>query len=115
MAPLASGAHDMEQAVQQAPHVGGPGPPAGLGRGKERLDQAVLVIAQGLTGAKVPNPCTICGRPHRSLQNGEVSLSEQPEPLPFTPAQRRAAPLSKRAVRRSSKNNVNSPGETDSL
>src|SRR3954451_18750998 len=46
----------MEQTVQQAPHVGRPRPPAGLRRRQERLDQAVLVIAQGLTGAKVSKP-----------------------------------------------------------
>jgi hypothetical protein len=37
-----------------------------------------LVIAQGLTGAEVSNQCAIFGRPHRSLQKGEVSPSEQP-------------------------------------
>ena len=61
VAPLAPRAHDMEQAVQHQPHIGRPGPTAGLGRGEERLDQTVLVIAQGLTGTKVPNPCTILG------------------------------------------------------
>jgi hypothetical protein len=79
MAPLAPGAHDVEQTVQHAPHVGRPGTPAGLGRRNERLDQAILVIAEGLTGTKVSNPCTIRGRPHRSLQKGEVSPPEQPE------------------------------------
>src|SRR5689334_23132793 len=99
VAPLAPRAHDVEQTVQHAPHIGGPGSPAGLGRGNERLDQAILVVAEGLTGAKVSNPCTIRGRPHRSLQKGEVSPSEQPSTRPFTLAQRRVAALSKRAVR----------------
>src|SRR5689334_2225833 len=98
VAPLAPRAHDVEQTVQHAPHIGGPGSPAGLGRGNERLDQAILVVAEGLTGAKVSNPCTIRGRPHRSLQKGEVSPSEQPSTRPFTLAQRRVAALSKRAV-----------------
>src|SRR3954452_17638723 len=79
MAPLAPGAHAVEQTVQQAPDVGGPGTPAGLARRNERLDQAILVIAEGLTGTNVSNPCTICGRPHRSLQKGEISPPEQPE------------------------------------
>ena len=85
MAPLASGAHDIEQTVQHAPHVGRPGPPAGLGRREERLDPAVLVIAQGLTGAKVSNQCAIFGRPHHSLQNGKSphpnSYKSRPSPL----------------------------------
>ena len=55
MAPLTPGAHDIEQAVQHPPHIGGPGSTAQLRRRDERLDQAVLIIAQGLAGAKVPN------------------------------------------------------------
>ena len=74
VAPLASRAHDIEQTVQQAPHVGRPGPPAGLRRRQKRLDQAVLVIAQGLTGTKVSNQCAISRRPHRSLRNGNLSI-----------------------------------------
>jgi hypothetical protein len=73
MAPLAPGAHDIEQTVQQAPHVGRPGPPTGLRRRDERLDQAVLVIAQGLAGAKVSDQCANFGRPHRCLRKGGVS------------------------------------------
>jgi hypothetical protein len=52
MAPLTPSAHDIEQAVQHSPHIGGPRPTAGFRRWDERLDQAVLIIAQGLTGAK---------------------------------------------------------------
>ena len=54
MAPLTPSAHDIEQAVQHLPHIGGPRPTARFRRWDERLDQAVLIIAQGLTGAKVP-------------------------------------------------------------
>jgi len=79
VAPLAPGAHDIEQTVQHAPHVGRPGPTTGLRRRDERLDQTILIIAQGLTGAKISNQCAIFGRPHRSLQKEGVSSSEQPE------------------------------------
>ena len=78
MAPLTPSAHDIEQAVQHLPHIGGPGPTARLRRRDERLDQAVLIIAQGLTGAIVPNQCSILGCPHRGLQNGHLCPSKQP-------------------------------------
>ena len=61
MAPLTPRAHDIEQAVQHSPHIGGPRPTAGFRRWDERLDQAVLIIAQGLTRAKVPNQHSILG------------------------------------------------------
>jgi hypothetical protein len=69
VAPLTPRAHDIEQAIQHQPHIGRPGPTARFRRRDERLDQAVLIIAQRLTGAKVPNQRTILRRPHRSLQN----------------------------------------------
>jgi hypothetical protein len=69
VAPLTPSAHDIEQAVQHPPHVSRARPTAGFRRRDERLDQAVLIIAQGLTGTKVPNQRTILGRPHPSLQN----------------------------------------------
>jgi len=59
VAPLTPSAHDIEQAVQHAPHVSRAGPPATFRRRDERLDQAVLIIAQRLTGAKVPNQRSI--------------------------------------------------------
>src|SRR3954469_6356363 len=86
-AALAPGVRDVEQAVQHAPHVGCPGAPAGLGWGNELLDQAILVIAEGLTGAKVSNPCTILGHPHRSLLKEEVCSSKQLSTQPFILAQ----------------------------
>lgn len=55
VAPPTTGAHNIKQAVQHKPHIGRPGPTTRLGRRDERLDQAVLVIAQGLTGTKVSN------------------------------------------------------------
>ena len=79
MAPLTPGAHDIEQAIQHLPHIGGPGPTARLRRRDERLDQAVLIIAQRLTGAKVPNQRTILRCPHRSLQNEHFCPSQQPQ------------------------------------
>jgi len=79
MAPLTSSAHDIEQAVQHPPHIGGPRPTARFRRWDERLDQAVLIIAQGLTGAKVPNQHSILACPHRGLQNGHLCPSKQPQ------------------------------------
>ena len=55
MPPLAAGAHKIEQAIQQVSHVRGPRPPTGLGGRDERLQQAKLVVRQGLAGAKVSN------------------------------------------------------------
>jgi hypothetical protein len=77
MAPLTPGAHDIEQAVQHLPHIGGPRPIARFRRRDERLDQAVLIIAQGLTRAKIPNQRSILGRPHQGLQNGHFCPSKQ--------------------------------------
>ena len=77
MAPLTPGAHDIEQAVQHLPHIGGPGPTTRFRRRDERLDQAVLIIAQGLTGAIVPNQRSILGCPHQGLQNGHLCPSKQ--------------------------------------
>ena len=55
VAPLATSAHDVEQAIQHAPHVSRAGALATFRRRDERLDQAVLIIAQRLTGAKTSN------------------------------------------------------------
>ena len=77
MAPLTPSAHDIEQAVQHLPHIGGPGPTARLRRRDERLDQAVLIIAQSLAGAKVANQRTILRCPHQGLQNGHLCPSKQ--------------------------------------
>jgi hypothetical protein len=51
--PLAAGAHDVEQTVQQAPHVGGARPATRLGRRDQRLDQPVLLVAEGSARAEV--------------------------------------------------------------
>ena len=77
VAPLTPGAYDIEQTVQHEPHISRPRPTAGFRRRDERLDQAVLIIAQRLTGAIVPNQRTILRRPHRSLQNGHLCPSKQ--------------------------------------
>ena len=71
MAPLATSPHEIEQAIQQAAHVCGPRPPAGLGWRNEWLDQAILVIAQSLTRSKVADPGAIRERPHSGLQIGK--------------------------------------------
>jgi len=73
VAPLATGAHEIEQAVEQAAHVCGPRPPAGLSWRNERFDQAILVIAQSLARSKVADPSAIRGRPHCGLQTGKGS------------------------------------------
>ena len=72
MAPLATGPHEIEQAVQQAAHVCGPRPTSRLGGRNERFDQAILIIAQSLAGSKVADPSAIRGRPHCGLQTGKV-------------------------------------------
>jgi hypothetical protein len=51
--PLAAGAHDVEQSIQQAPHVGGARPATRLGRRDQRLDQPVLLVAEGSARAEV--------------------------------------------------------------
>lgn len=98
MPPLAAGAHDVEQAVQHAPHVGGARPTAGFGRRDQRFEQTELIIAERLAGPKVPNQSAIRACPHRRPPDGKI---------PFRTANganhhRRlysVARLSKRAVR----------------
>ena len=71
MAPLAASAHDVEQAIKQMAHVGCSRSTSGLGWGNDRLDQAILVIAQSLTRSKVADPFAIRKRPHFGLQMGK--------------------------------------------
>src|ERR1700758_1051965 len=66
--PLTAGAHEVEQPVQQVPYVRGSRAPAGLGGRDQRLQQAKLVIRQGLAGAKISNQHAISRRPHDGLQ-----------------------------------------------
>jgi hypothetical protein len=66
--PLAAGAHEVEQPVQQVPHVRASRPPAGLGGWDQRLQEAELVIGQYLARAEIPNQRAISGRPHGGLQ-----------------------------------------------
>jgi hypothetical protein len=56
VAPLAPGAHDVEQPVQQAPHVGRARPTAGLGGRDQQRDQPVLLVVQRLPGPKRSGP-----------------------------------------------------------
>ena len=96
MPPLAAGAHEVEEAIQQLSHVRGPRPPTGLGGRNERLQQAELVIRQCLAGAKVPNQRAISRRPHGGLQAGN-RLQRRPigQDQPVKPA---PSPLCKRAL-----------------
>src|SRR5688500_4634394 len=57
------------------------GPAARLGRGDQRLDGAMLLIARCLTGAEVADQHTVLGGPHRGLQGGEL-------PPPYSRRQR---------------------------
>jgi hypothetical protein len=53
--PLAAGADEIEQAIQQVPGVRRARPSAGLGGRDQRLKQLKLIVRQGLTGTEVPN------------------------------------------------------------
>src|SRR3712207_1100328 len=94
--PLTAGAHDIEQPVEQAPDVRCSWPPSGLGGRDEWLQQPVLVVAQGLARAVIPNQSTICGRPHAGLPE---ESPRGPSPQPLRPRQANPHTLSKRAVR----------------
>jgi len=84
VAPLAAGAHDVEQAVQEAPHVGRTRPPAGLGRRDQRFEQPILVIAQGLAGTVTANQPAVLGRPHQRPPEREHDPCQQPPPQTLT-------------------------------
>jgi hypothetical protein len=86
MAPLAAGAHDVEQAVQQASQIRGSRPTSQFRRRDQRFEQAILIIAERLAGPEVPHQRTILGCPHGGLQKGQ-SLSEQPTSASFAAAQ----------------------------
>jgi hypothetical protein len=64
MPPLAAGPHEVEQPVQQAPHVGHPRMASWFGGQDERFEKAILLVAQGLTGPVVPNQRAGLERPH---------------------------------------------------
>ena len=96
MPPLAAGAHDVEQAVEQAPHVRRARPTARLGGRNERLQQPKLLVVQRLPGAEVSDQRAIFGRPHADLRVGEAPGSPSPQPPSRRQANQRT--LSKRAV-----------------
>jgi hypothetical protein len=82
VAPLAAGAHEAEQPVQQVPlqqvpQVRGPRPTAGLGGRDQRFQEAELVIRQRLAGAEIPNQRAIGGRPHDGLRAGNPMQRRQ--------------------------------------
>src|SRR3954447_17678763 len=64
VAPLAAGAHQVEQTVQHPPHVGGARPTARLGGRDHRREQGVLLVAQGLPGAEVADQRPALRCPH---------------------------------------------------
>ena len=72
MPPLAAGPHEVEQPIQQAPHVGRSRMASGLGGWDKRFEQAVLLVAQGLTGPVVPNQRASLGRPHGGFFLGKL-------------------------------------------
>ena len=80
MPPLAAGAHDIEQAVQQAAHVRGPPPTTGLGSWDQRFEQPILTIAECLAGPVIPNQSPIFGCPHVGLQVGELPTTPSTQP-----------------------------------
>jgi hypothetical protein len=86
MPPLAPGPHDIEQAVEHPPQVRRPGPAARLGRRDERLDRAVLLIAQGLAAPDLSHQGAFLGRPHRRSPSGG-SPQERPPGSTITGAQ----------------------------
>ena len=63
--PLAARPQQVEQAVQQAPHVGRPRTTAGLGGWDQWLHQPPLIVAQPLTRPVITNQRTVFRRPHR--------------------------------------------------
>src|SRR5512144_2238677 len=82
MAPLATGPHEVEQPIENPPYVGGARPTTRLDRQDPRLDQAVLIITQGLAGSAIPDPCPILLRPQSPLRKGKLSLGTPANPIP---------------------------------
>src|SRR5512147_1466709 len=80
MAPLATGPHEVEQPIENPPYVGGARPTTRLGRQDPRLDQAVLVITQGLAGSAIPDPCPILLRPQSPLRKENSPSERLPTP-----------------------------------
>ena len=55
MPPLAAGAHEVEQPVQQASHIRCPRPSPRLGGRDQRLQNPELIIGQCLAGPEIPD------------------------------------------------------------
>src|SRR4029079_18121325 len=89
---------------EQAAHVCGPRPPAGLSWRNERFDQAILVIAQSLARSKVADPSAIRVRPHYALQTGKGSGGTLSTAL--VARQTNQHTLSKRALRKAFQQHV---------
>src|SRR5262249_56149755 len=56
VAPVAAGAEDVEDGVDDVPHVGLAGPPAGSGGREVRRDQGPLLVSDGAGVVLSPHP-----------------------------------------------------------
>ena len=87
--PLAAGAHEVEQPVQQVPEVRRARPSTGFGGRDQRLEQPELVICQRLASTKIPNQRAIGGHPHGGLHAGNRAQrrpKDQDQPLTAAPS-----------------------------
>src|SRR3954447_11095666 len=64
VAPLTAGSHEVEQAVQQPPHVSRARPTAGLGGRDQGREQGVLLVPERLPGAEVADKGPVLRCPH---------------------------------------------------
>src|SRR5215203_3863807 len=85
--PLAAGAHEVEEAVQQVPHVRASRPPSRPGGRDQRFQKPELIVRQCLAGAEIPDQRAISGRPHGGLQAGNrLQRRSKGQDQPLTPA-----------------------------
>ncbi len=89
--PLAAGTQQVEQAVQQVPHVRRPRATAGLGRRDQRLHQPSLVVRQPLARPVIANQRTVFRRPHRRPHDSQTVWNAASTP-PVRPSRRRKRP-----------------------
>ena len=61
MPPLAAGAHEVEEAVQQLSHICGPRPPTGLGGRDQRFQQAKRSSVRAWPEPKSPTSARSAG------------------------------------------------------
>ena len=87
--PLAAGAHEVEEAVQQVPHVRASRPPSRPGGRDQRFQEPELIVRQCLAGAATPNQRAISGHPHGGLHAGnrvQRRPKDQDQPLTAAPS-----------------------------